>query len=47
MGRSANGLTEWRMKSGKTLQEYETGENNQLATINRRTLSGLQDPVIS
>jgi predicted GIY-YIG superfamily endonuclease len=28
MGRSANGLTEWKMKSGKTLQEYETGENN-------------------
>lgn len=29
MGRSANGLTEWKMKSGKTLQEYESGENNQ------------------
>lgn len=28
MGRSANGLTEWKMKSGKTLQEYETGDNN-------------------
>ena len=28
MGRSANGLTEWKMKSGKTLQDYETGENN-------------------
>ncbi|TVQ11529.1 MAG: GIY-YIG nuclease family protein [Bacteroidetes bacterium] len=28
MGRSANGLTEWKMKSGKTLQEFETGENN-------------------
>ncbi len=28
MGRSANGLLEWKMKSGKTLQEYETGENN-------------------
>ena len=28
MGRSANGLTEWKMKSGKTLQEYESGENN-------------------
>jgi len=27
MGRSANGLTEWKMKSGKTLQEYETGGN--------------------
>jgi len=26
MGRSANGLTEWKMKSGKTLQDYETGE---------------------
>lgn len=28
MGRSANGLTEWKMKSGKTLQEYESGEND-------------------
>lgn len=28
MGRSANGLTEWKMKSGKTLQDFETGENN-------------------
>lgn len=28
MGRSSNGLTEWKMKSGKTLQDYETGENN-------------------
>jgi hypothetical protein len=28
MGRSANGLTEWKMKSGKTLQDYETGKNN-------------------
>lgn len=28
MGRSANGLTEWKMKSGKTLQDYETGDNN-------------------
>jgi hypothetical protein len=28
MGRSANGLVEWKMKSGKTLQDYETGENN-------------------
>jgi hypothetical protein len=28
MGRSANGLTEWKMKSGKTLQEYETGKDN-------------------
>ncbi len=27
MGRSANGLTEWKLKSGKTLQEYETGED--------------------
>lgn len=26
MGRSANGLTEWKLKSGKTLQDYETGE---------------------
>ena len=28
MGRSANGLTEWKMKSGKTLQDFEAGENN-------------------
>ena len=28
MGRSANGLTEWKMKSGKTLQAYEAGVNN-------------------
>ncbi|GAB4282614.1 MAG: hypothetical protein Kow0068_07270 [Marinilabiliales bacterium] len=28
MGRSASGLTEWKMKSGKTLQDFETGENN-------------------
>jgi hypothetical protein len=28
MGRSANGLIEWKMKSGKTLQEFESGENN-------------------
>ncbi|MFN8254931.1 MAG: GIY-YIG nuclease family protein [Bacteroidales bacterium] len=28
MGRSANGLTEWKMKTGKTLQDYETGKNN-------------------
>jgi hypothetical protein len=28
MGRSANGLTEWKMKSGKTLQDFETGNNN-------------------
>lgn len=28
MGRSANGLTEWKMKSGKTLQDYETGKNS-------------------
>lgn len=28
MGRSANGLTEWKMKSGKTLQDYETGKSN-------------------
>lgn len=26
MGRSANGLTEWKMKSGRTLQDFETGE---------------------
>ena len=28
MGRSANGLTEWKMKTGETLQDYETGESN-------------------
>jgi len=28
LGRSANGLTEWKMISGKTLQDYESGENN-------------------
>jgi len=28
MGRSANGLTEWKLKSGKTLQDYEIGEND-------------------
>jgi hypothetical protein len=27
MGRSANGLIEWKMKSGKTLQKFETGDN--------------------
>lgn len=27
MGRSANGLTEWKMKSGKTLQDFESGES--------------------
>ncbi len=27
MGRSANGLTEWKMKSGKTLQDFETGDD--------------------
>jgi hypothetical protein len=26
MGRSANGLTEWKMKNGKTLQAFEIGE---------------------
>jgi len=26
MGRNANGLTEWKLKSGKTLKEYETNE---------------------
>ncbi len=26
MGRSANGLTEWKMKNGKTLKEYESNE---------------------
>jgi hypothetical protein len=26
MGRSANGLVEWKLKSGKTLQEFETGD---------------------
>ena len=28
MGRSANGLTEWKMKSGRTLQDFETGDNH-------------------
>lgn len=28
MGRSANGLIEWKMKSGRTLQNFETGEKN-------------------
>lgn len=28
MGRSANGLIEWKMKSGKTLQDYEIGKNS-------------------
>ncbi len=28
MGRSANGLTEWKLKSGKTLQDYEAGEED-------------------
>lgn len=28
MGRSANGLTDWKMQSGKTLKDFETGENN-------------------
>ena len=27
MGRSANGLTEWKLKSGKTLKEFETNQN--------------------
>ncbi|MFN3590398.1 MAG: GIY-YIG nuclease family protein [Spirosomataceae bacterium] len=27
MGRSANGLTEWKMKSGETLQDFESSEN--------------------
>lgn len=26
MGRNANGLTEWKLKSGKTLKEYESSE---------------------
>ncbi len=26
MGRSANGLIEWKLKSGKTLQDFETGD---------------------
>jgi hypothetical protein len=30
MGRSANGLTEWKMKSGITLQDYESGEKNNI-----------------
>lgn len=28
MGRSANGLTEWKQKDGKTLKEYETNDKN-------------------
>jgi hypothetical protein len=28
MGRSANGLTEWKLKTGKTLQDFETGEHS-------------------
>lgn len=28
MGRNANGLTEWKLTSGKTLKEYENPENN-------------------
>ena len=27
MGRSANGLTEWKLTSGKTLKEFETNQN--------------------
>ena len=26
MGRNANGLTKWKLKSGKTLKEYESSE---------------------
>jgi len=26
MGRNANGLTEWKLKDGKTLKEFETEE---------------------
>ncbi len=26
MGRNANGLKEWKLKSGKTLKEFETNE---------------------
>lgn len=28
MGRNANGLTEWKLQSGKTLKEYESSESN-------------------
>lgn len=26
LGRNANGLTEWKLKTGKTLKEYETND---------------------
>ncbi|MGO4906532.1 GIY-YIG nuclease family protein [Flavobacterium sp. W20_MBD1_R3] len=32
LGRSANGLTEWKLKSGKTLKEFETNQNNNLVS---------------
>lgn len=28
MGRNANGLTEWKLKNGKTLKQYESSESN-------------------
>jgi hypothetical protein len=28
LGRNANGLTEWKLKDGKTLKEYETNDKN-------------------
>lgn len=32
MGRNANGLSEWKLKDGKTLKEFETNENTAKAT---------------
>ncbi len=26
LGRNANGLTEWKLKNGKTLKEFESGK---------------------
>ena len=32
MGRNANGLSEWKLKDGKTLKEFETNEKTAKAT---------------
>jgi hypothetical protein len=32
MGRSANGLTEWKLKTGKTLKEFETTQNYNISS---------------
>ena len=32
MGRNANGLSEWKLKDGKTLKEFETNEKTEKAT---------------